>query len=157
MGLFEKKSAKVEKKIDAEIVGSDGRKIAYIVLKADDKTIPGTLYKLQHPGNMVADEMTESMIVRDGDDFGLSSRVRTKRFFLECVFPVKEPGITPLEKELIAHYGGTEQRPDPDDMHPKLYRAWTQIQALFFGGDLWDFDLEAFATEAGGMGDQEEG
>lgn len=155
MGIIEKKKKK-ETKIDAEIVGGDGRKIAYIVLKADNKTIPETLYKLQHPGNLMADEMQESMIVREGDDFALSSKLRTQRFFQECVFPVRSPGVTALEKELIQEYGGTEQRPDPDELHPSIYRAWGQIQTLFFGGDLWDFDIEALAGKANGEGDSKE-
>jgi len=156
LGLKKKKS-----KYDAEVVGVGGRKVAYIIFRLDGEVIPDSLFRLTHPGNIRARDMIASAFGanKEEDDINFSIQPGTKimNFFSECVKPVRITGVTPLEDDLINKYGANNEDPDPDSMPPKLFDAWEKVQALFFGGDLWDFDVPPVTEKAVGKSDPEKG
>lgn len=149
-------------KIEAELVGAIGDRILYVVFKKDDEVMPNTLFKLQHPGNLKVDEWEESMVKREGEDVKFSSKTRTKNFFKQCVFPVKDP-VIPQEEELIKEYGSnTGGTLDPEQISPAVYGVWQKLQNRFFSGSLFAEIPEPIAKSngradsvGGRQGDQE--
>ncbi len=142
-------------KAEVVVVGEAGDKILYISFVKDGEVIPNTLFKLQHPGMLETEKWGNQMISHKVDSVDVNTSVRTKRFFNECVFPVKE-AITGLEQELVAEYGiNSEPKPTPDTIHPRFHSLWHRVSTRFLDGDLWNA-LPESRSESGGHSESDE-
>lgn len=134
-------------KPEVVIVGEAGDKVLYIGIFQNEKFIPNTLFKLQHPGMLEVEKWNNEVIKHDNGDMKLETISRKKRFFKECVFPVAD-AMVPIEEQLISKYGKNEgPKLTPETIPPKYHSLWQRVSTRFLDGDLWN-EIPEFGNES---------
>ncbi len=137
MGLLATKKTQKKKEMDVRLVGSVGNQVLYIIWTENGTEVPGSLWKLQWPGNALVDRWSEAAIRGSDGEFVIDSSERTANFFNQCLFPVNAP-ITDLEKRLVEKYGKNESvKLKVESIEPAMWKHWKKLESFFFDGELF--------------------
>lgn len=130
--------------MDLKIVGSEGERTLYIVLLDDvkeEKIIPGSLFRLTHPGNRKVSNAQDEMLVIGGEKSRdkISTESVVNLFFDECIFPLsKGNAANASEVALVEKYGENNSgKPDFDKFPVAQMSFWKGLAIRFCKGDIF--------------------